>query len=164
MNAVKLTLSNRRKVKIGDIFKVAITQDVNYFGLVIDQGTFFGIDGNFHLIGIFNISHQDAPAADEVTINASELILQAVVNNLGFSRGYWEVIRNQPIPAYLKKLPHLFYSPPFMNRPGRVVGRDGSEINYEGDPKKLPIAAIGNFNTVHQQLLTVNIGKYPDCY
>jgi len=93
-----------------------------------------------------------AMPAPEALTAGSLLIPPAVVNNLGFSGGYWESVANVPDPWEVDRANSQLFLKGF-GRPGdRVVDFDGEVVATGSDGKQLPRAVFSDFNFIDQQV------------
>ena len=145
ISAIRLT-TKRRFAKPGDIFRLSPAQDLFLWGRVIQQGEFFGAR-SVSLVYIFDMISPTLPP--QSALSPKHLIIgPIVVNNLGWVRGYWEIVASRPLDAGDVLDRHLFKSP--LGVPPHVqweiVDERDSPVSLQGvDPEALSLAGIGNF-------------------
>lgn len=148
ITAVRLT-GKRRFAKPGDLFRLSPYPGVFVWGRLMKRGKFFGHDFETNLVYIYDAIGRERPKPEALT--PSNLIMgPTVVNNLGWVRGYWEIMASQPIlPGDLREK-HLFVayrgkSPAdyeLLDEDGGVVAEDAT------DPKTLGPFGYANFNYI----------------
>ena len=148
ITAIRLT-TKRRFAKPGDIFRLSPAQDVVLWGRVVQQGEFFGAR-RMSLVYIYDVISPTLPTPSALT--PKHLIIgPMIVKNLGWVRGYWEIVASRPLDAGDVLERHLFKAP--LGVPPHVqweiVDDRESPVSAEGvDPEALSIAGIGNFNFI----------------
>jgi len=149
VTAVRLT-SKRRYAKVGDIFRLSPEPGVFLWGRLIKQATFFGDNFKANLVYIYDAISRDEPAKELLT-PANLIIGPSVVNNLGWVRGYWEIMASRPLTPDDVRDRHLFVryhgsgsvaDYDFVDEDGRVVAE------HAVDPKSLGQSGYGNFNFI----------------
>lgn len=106
VTAVRLC-EKRQKSLPGDLFRLSPVPGVFAWGRHIKTTKFFGTDFDSSLVYIYDAVGPERPSREH--LRPSNLLLgPAVVNHLGWSRGYWEIICSEPIskPDVLRR--HLF--------------------------------------------------------
>jgi hypothetical protein len=149
VTAVRLT-EKRRFAKVGDLFRLSPYAEVFLWGRLIKRARFFGDDFEANLVYIYDAISGERPAP-EVLIPSNLIIGPSVVNNLGWVRGYWEIIASQPLRPIDVREKHIFVryrgtgSPAdydLVNEDGRVV------VDHAVDPRSLGQSGYGNFNYI----------------
>jgi len=117
---------------------------------LIKKARFFGDDFEANLVYIYDAISRECPEL-EVLIPSNLIIGPSVVNNLGWVRGYWEIMASQPLgPADIRD-EHLFVryqgtgslvDYDLVDKDGRVV------VDRVVDPRSLGHAGYSNFNYV----------------
>jgi len=149
ITAVRLT-TKRQRAKVGDIFRLSPTEGVVLWGRLVKRDGFFGETFPMNLIYIYDVISTERPPAEKL-VPSNLLIGPCVVNNLGWSRGYWETVASEPVIASDLLDEHLFirfrgfggrknYN--LVNEKGEVVMRSGIDIS------QLSQSGFGNFNSV----------------
>ncbi len=92
--AIRLT-AKRQRAKVGDIFRISPALGVFVWGRLIKKARFFGLEFDLNLVSLYDAIDCDRPAPD-MLIPSNLIIGPSVVNNLGFSRGYWEIMASEP--------------------------------------------------------------------
>ena len=106
VSAVRL-VNKRQTAKVGDIFRLSPFSGVFLWGRLIKRSRFFGLDALFNLIYIYDAFGPERPRPE--LLSPSNLILgPSVVNNLGWARGYWEIVASEPILPIHVLDQHLF--------------------------------------------------------
>jgi hypothetical protein len=156
VSAVRL-VSKRQRAKVGDIFRISPCIDLFLWGRLIKRAKFFGVDAEFSLVYIYDAIGEDRPSPD--LLSPQNLIIgPTVVNNLGWVRGYWEIIASEPVdPSDL--LDHHY----FIRYHGTGSISDYDIVDEEGhkvqSPKvqvsRLAQSGFGNFNFVDWQLKAI---------
>ena len=156
VSAVRL-LTKRQRAKVGDIFRLSPVVGVFLWGRLIERAKFFGLDAEFSLVYIYDAIGEDRPPTD--ILSPRNLIIgPSVVNNLGWARGYWEIVASEPVnPADI--LDHHY----FVRYHGTGSRLDYDIIDENGrkvrSPKvqvsKLAQSGIGNFNFIDWQLRAI---------
>ena len=120
VTAVRLT-EKRRFAKVGDLFRLSPYADVFLWGRLIKKARFFGHDFEANLVYIYDAISRERPKPD-VLILSNLIIGPSVVNNLGWVRGYWEIMASEALrPTDIRK-EHLFV---------RYRGGTGSSADYD---------------------------------
>jgi len=153
VTAVRLT-EKRRFARVGDIFRLSPYPDVILWGRLIKRARFFGNDFEMNLVYIYDAISNDRPGPE--ILRPSNLIVgPSVVNNLGWVRGYWEIMASEPLrPRDIRKR-HLFVRYRGTGSPADydLVDENGREATDDGiDAKSLGQAAYGNFNLIDWEL------------
>jgi len=153
VSAVRLVLK-RQKAKVGDIFRLSPSKGVFIWGRLVKRSRFFGIDGLFNLVYIYDAIGPGRPSPD--FLSPTNLIIgPSVVNNLGWSRGYWEIMASEPLyPGDLLN-EHLFirYRGTGSPRDYDLVDEGGKIVRLPGlDVTKLSQSGFGNFNSIDWRL------------
>jgi hypothetical protein len=104
--AIRLT-EKRQRAKVGDIFRLSPALDVFVWGRLIKKARFFNLDFDLNLVCVYDAVGSDRPAPDAL-VPSNLIVGPAVVNNLGFSRGYWEIMASEPVKASGVLNKHLF--------------------------------------------------------
>ncbi len=105
-SAVRLT-DVRKRAKVGDLFRLSPHQGTVLWGRLIKRGHFFGMEFNLNLVYIYDVLSETMPSLDRMS--PSNLLLPPkVVNNLGWSRGYWEIMAQVPLEPKDILNRHLF--------------------------------------------------------
>ena len=149
VTAVRLTHA-RRYAKVGDLFRLSPHPGTFLWGRLIKKARFFGDDFEANLVYIYDVISPDPPKP--AALRPSNLIIgPSVVNNLGWVRGYWEIIASEGLgPADVGQR-HLFVryrgtgSPAdydLVDENGRIV------VDHTVDPKSLSQSGYGNFNQI----------------
>jgi hypothetical protein len=156
VSAVRLA-SKRQRAKVGDIFRLSPALNVFLWGRLIKKARFFGLDAEFNLVYIYDAIGADRPSTD--LLSPHNLIIgPSVVNNLGWARGYWEIVASEPVkPA--DTLDHHY----FIRYHGTGSTRDYDVVDEEGrkvrSPKvkvdELAQSGFGNFNHIDWQLRAI---------
>ena len=153
VSAVRL-VNKRQTAKVGDIFRLSPFSGVFLWGRLIKRSRFFGLDALFNLIYIYDAFGPERPRPE--LPSPSNLILgPSVVNNLGWARGYWEIVASEPILPIDVLDQHLFVrfrgtgSPPDYD----IVEENGkiTKTRY-ADIRGLAQSGFGNFNLLDWQL------------
>ncbi len=149
VSAVRLTEA-RPRPKEGDIFRLSPSTGIYLWGRLVKRSHFFGVAADFNLVYIYDAvsDHRPAPAL----LSPSNLIIgPCVVNNLGWSRGYWQVMANEPVTNADRLVQHRFIQ--FRGYGGpenhEVVDESGKVVKGDHrDWKRLGQSGFGNFNSV----------------
>src|ERR1041384_4825091 len=95
VSAVRLT-EKRRHAKPGDLFRLSPHAGVVLWGRFIKRARFFGANFDANLVYIYDVISSDRPKPE--ALRPSNLIIgPAVVNNLGWVRGYWEIMASEAV-------------------------------------------------------------------
>jgi hypothetical protein len=149
ISAVRLT-EKRRFAKVGDIFRLSPHPGVYLWGRLIKRPKFFGVRSDFNLVYIYDFVGAERPDPGQL-IPQNLMIGPVVVNNLGWIRGYWEIVASEPI------LPSDVLDRHLLVRSlgtGSVddydlVGEDGRPVEKKRiDSRSLSQSGFGNFNSV----------------
>lgn len=156
VSAVRL-VSKRQRATVGDIFRLSPLKGIFLWGRLIKRAKFFGLDAEFSLVYIYDVIGEGRPAND--LLSPQNLIVgPSVVNNLGWARGYWEIIASELVkPADM--LDHHY----FIRYHGTGSTRDYDIVDEKGNtvrsPKvqvsKLAQSGFGNFNLIDWQLRAI---------
>jgi immunity protein 26 of polymorphic toxin system len=156
VSAVRL-VSKRQRAKVGDIFRLSPCGGVFLWGRLIKRAKFFGVDGDFNLVYIYDTVGRDRPSP-QLLSPQNLMIGPSVVNYLGWPRGYWEIVASEPVKPE-DMLDHHF----FLRNRGMISTRDIDIVDEQGrvvrSPRvgttKLAHAGFGNFNSVDWELRTI---------
>jgi Immunity protein 26 len=152
--AIRLT-EKRQRAKVGDIFRLSPALGVFVWGRLIKKARFFGLEFDLNLVYLYDAVGFDRPAPDALV--PSNLILgPSVVNNLGFSRGYWEIMASEPVKPSDVLNRHLFVR---FKGTGRLddyelvdEARLKVHIKHSQADKFLAQSGIGNYNLIDWQV------------
>ena len=152
--AIRLT-EKRQRAKVGDIFRLSPVVGVFVWGRLIKKAHFFGLDFELNLVYIYDAMGPDRPSRDAMV--PSNLIFGAsVVNSLGFSRGYWEIVSSEPLATSDMLDGHLFVKFKGTGRPEdyELVNELGSKVNikHSQSDRFLAQSGIGNYNLIDWQV------------
>ena len=149
VTAVRLT-NKRRYAKPGDLFRLSPQVGMFLWGRFMKRARFFGNDFEANLVYIYDVISPERPKPE--VLSPSNLIIgPAIVNNLGWIRGYWEIMASTTLLAGDIRDQHLFVryhgtgSPndyDLVDENGRIV------VNRTVDPKSLSQSGYGNFNSI----------------
>jgi Immunity protein 26 len=160
VSAVRL-VSKRQRAKVGDIFRLSPCNGVFLWGRLIKRAKFFGVDADFNLVYIYDATGPVRPSSE--LLSPQNLIIgPSVVNNLGWARGYWEIVSSEPVKP-TDVLDHHF----FIRYHGTGSTRDYDIVDEQGrrvrSPKvqtsKLAQSGFGNFNSMDWQLRSILRGR-----
>jgi hypothetical protein len=150
-----MRLANKRRyAKVGDIFRMSPHAGVFLWGRLIKKARFFEHDFEANLVYIYDVIGQERP--DPGMLNATNLIIgPSIVNNLGWVRGYWEIIASEALrPADIRDR-HLFVRYHGTGSPNayHLVDENGRlVVDHTVDPKSLGLSGYGNFNFIDRQI------------
>jgi hypothetical protein len=157
ISAIRL-VNKRQRAKVGDIFRLSPAEGIFLWGRLIERSKFFGEAFPSNLVYIYDVISPNRPAPD--LLSPKNLIIgPSVVNNLGWSRGYWEIIASETIHPTDVLDDHYFVrfhgtgSPrgyDIVDEHGIIVRR--AKVEFE----KLSQSGFGNFNFIDwriQQIL-----------
>jgi hypothetical protein len=156
ISAVRL-VSKRQKAKVGDIFRLSPCTGIFLWGRLIKKAKFFGVNGDFNLVYIYDAIGPARPAPDRLS-PCNLIIGPSVVNNLGWTRGYWEIVASEPVrPADL--LDHHY----FIRYHGTGSRKDYDIVDEHGrtvrsalaQADRLAQSAFGNFNSIDWQIRAI---------
>ncbi|WP_348265171.1 Imm26 family immunity protein [Telmatobacter sp. DSM 110680] len=156
VSAVRL-VSKRQKAKVGDIFRLSPVEGIFLWGRLIKRGSFFGLDADFNLIYIYDAIGPDRPSPTSLS-SQNLMIGPSVVNNLGWARGYWQIVASEPVMPG-DALDHHF----FIRYHGTGSTLDYDIVDEQGhavrSPKvektELAQSGFGNFNSIDWQLRAI---------
>jgi hypothetical protein len=149
VTAVRLT-EKRRFAKVGDLFRLSPYADVLLWGRLIKKAKFFGDDFEANLVYIYDVVSSERPTP-EVLIPSNLIIGPCVVNNLGWVRGYWEIMASQPLLPSDVGEKHVFVRYRGTGSPADydLVGEDGRVVVDDTvDPRCLGQSGYSNFNHI----------------
>jgi hypothetical protein len=149
ITAVRLT-ERRRFAKPGDLFRLSPFPGALLWGRLIKKAEFFGDDFDANLVYIYDVISSERPDP-EVLTPLNLIVGPAIVNNLGWVRGYWEIMASEPLrPGDIRKK-HLFvdYRGTGSKADYDLVDEDGRVVvDYEVDPQSLGQCGHSNFNYI----------------
>jgi hypothetical protein len=153
VSAVRLT-DERRFARVGDIFRLSPYPGLFLWGRLIKKSRFFGLDALFNLVYIYDAVSIERPPAALLTPE-NLLIGPAVVNNLGWVRGYWQIVASEKLKPEDVLAEHQFVRFRGTGNPGDydIVGEHGQAVR--GRPTNLRAmsqSGFGNFNSVDWKL------------
>ena len=149
VTAIRLT-ARRRFAKVGDLFRLSPYEGVFLWGRLIKRSQFFGNAFESNLVYIYDVVSAEQPKPE--SLDPSNLIIgPSVVNNLGWVRGYWDIVASPPLlPADTRKR-HLFVRYHGTGRASDydLVDEHGNVVTDRSvDPQSLAQAGYGNFNLI----------------
>jgi hypothetical protein len=148
--AVRLS-DKRRRAKVGDIFRLSPAVGIFLWGRLIKRAKFFGLKFELNLVYIYDAVSCDRPAREVFAPN-NLIIGPSVVNNLGFSRGYWQIMSSEPVTAADVLATHLFVKFKGTGRPGDydLVDEAGVKVHVKHSERDTLLAqsGIGNYNLI----------------
>jgi hypothetical protein len=159
--AIRLT-EKRQRAKVGDIFRLSPADDIFVWGRLIKRARFFGLSFELNLVYIYDAIGCKRPAPDALV--PSNLILgPSVVNNLGFSRGYWEIVGSGPVTVNDMLDKHLFirFKGTGKHDDYELVDEDGALVHAQLTPTSplLAQSGIGNYNLIDWRLQEILRGR-----
>jgi hypothetical protein len=148
--AVRLT-DKRQRAKVGDIFRLSPAVGIFLWGRLIKRAKFFGLDFELNLVYVYDALSSDRPPP-EALVPGNLIVGPAVVNNLGFSRGYWQIMSSEPVTAADVLNAHLFVRFKGTGRPDDydLVDELGAKVRVkhsEADTLRAQ-SGIGNYNLI----------------
>ena len=149
VSALRLT-DERRFAKVGDIFRLSPYPDLFLWGRLIKKSKFFGLDALFNLVYIYDAIGPERPPAALLT-PSNLLIGPAVVNNLGWLRGYWQIVASGKLKPEDVLEEHRFIRFRGTGNPDDydIVDERGQVVR--GRPSNLRAlsnSGFGNFNSI----------------
>jgi Immunity protein 26 len=156
VSAIRL-VSKRQRAKVGDIFRLSPYDGVFLWGRLIKKAKFFGLDTVFNLVYIYDAIGPDRPSPE--LLSPHNLIIgPSVVNNLGWARGYWEIVASEPLRPIDMLDRHLFvrYHGTGSTRDYDIVDEEGRTVRFsKPDSSKLSQSGFGNFNSIDWQIRAI---------
>jgi len=153
-SAIRLTLK-RQRGKAGDIFRLSPAPGVFVWGRLIKRASFFGLNADFNLVYIYNAVGPERPGP-EVLVPSNLMFGPAVVNSLGFSRGYWEIIASEPLRTTDILAHHRFVEFKGTGSPDDydLVDEAGTKLraNHSESDRFLSQSGFGNYNAIDGRL------------
>lgn len=149
ISAVRLT-EKRQMAKVGDIFRYSPEAGVYGWGRLIQRGHFFAMKLDLNLVYIYDAWGERKPDDDRLS-PANLLIGPVVVNNLGWSRGYWELVDHAPIVVKDVQRRHVFIQFGGSGPKDFIyVDGTGSRVLWPRVERRLiSQSGVGNFNSVN---------------
>ena len=160
VSAVRLT-EKRRHAKVGDIFRLSPYAGVFLWGRLIKRARFFGLKSDFNIVYIYDAMGPERPAL-ELMVPGNLIIGPVVVNNLGWFRGYWEILASEPLRPRDVLDQHLFVR---LWGTGSlddydIVDESGKTVDKRGiDRCLLSQSGVGNFNSVDWTLRSILLDR-----
>jgi len=153
-SAIRLT-EKRQRAKVGDIFRLSPAPGLFVWGRLVKRASFFGLNAEFNLVYIYDALSPGRPVPELLTPR-NLLFGPSVVNNLGFSRGYWEIIASESIGTGDMLNEHRFvrFKGTGNSKDYDLVDEAGTKLRVahsEGD-KFLSQSGFGNFNSIDWRL------------
>jgi hypothetical protein len=152
--AVRLT-DKRQRAKVGDVFRLSPAKGVFVWGRLMKKSNFFGLDFELNLVYIYDVTGEERPAPERL-IRSNLIIGPSVVNNLGFSRGYWQIIASEPVKADDLLDKHLFIRFRGTGSPDDydLVDETGTRVrvSHSQSDRLLSQSGIGNYNLIDWQV------------
>jgi len=148
--AVRLT-EKRQRARVGDIFRLSPAVGIFLWGRLIKRAKFFGFDFELNLVYVYDTMSSERPAPE--ALSPGNLIVgPSVVNNLGFSRGYWQIMSSEPVTAADVLNTHLFVKFKGNGRPDDydLVDEGGAKVRVKHSEVDTLLAqsGIGNYNLI----------------
>ena len=156
VSAVRL-VSKRQRAKVGDIFRLSPIQEIFLWGRLIKKANFFGLNADFNLVYIYDVVGEDRPSPD-LLCPQNLIIGPSVVNNLGWARGYWEIVASEPVRPTDMLERHYFirYHGTGSTRDYDVVDEKGRKVRSpQVQISKIAQSGFGNFNLIDWQLRAI---------
>ena len=156
VSAIRL-VKKRQRAKAGDIFRLSPLNGIFFWGRLIKRAKFFGLGAEFNLVYIYDAGGPDRPSPELLSPN-NLVIGPSVVNNLGWARGYWEIVASEPVKPADMLDRHLFirYHGTGSTRDYDIVDEKGRTVRLSKDPPgKLAQSGLGNFNSIDWQLTAI---------
>ena len=156
ISAVRL-VNKRQRAKVGDIFRLSPREGIFIWGRLIKRAKFFGLDADFNLVYIYDAISPSRPSSDFLSPQ-NLMIGPSVVNNLGWARGYWEIVASEPVKPADVLNQHLFirYHGTGSKDDYDIVDERGRNVrSMNVQPGKLAQSAFGNFNSIDWQLRAI---------
>ena len=156
ISAVRL-VRKRQRAKVGDIFRLSPSDGIFLWGRLIQKARFFGLDAEFNLVYIYDVIDPVRPSRE--LLSPQNLIIgPSVVNNLGWARGYWEIVASEPVNPADMLTRHFF-----IRYQGTDSLRDYDIVDEQEHPvrsvkiqaSKLAQSGIGNFNSIDWQIRAI---------
>jgi hypothetical protein len=145
ISAVRLT-NKRRYAKVGDLFRLSPHAGIVLWGRLIKKASFFGHDFEANLVYIYDVVSCEHPGP-ELLVPSNLIVGPRIVNNLGWVRGYWEIMASEPLRPEDIRDTHLFVryrgsrsDYDLVDENGRVV------VDRAVDPSSLGQCGYSNFN------------------
>jgi len=149
-SAVRLT-DKRQRAKVGDIFRLSPAVGIFLWGRLIKRARFFGLDFELNLVYVYDAMSSDRPAP-EALAPGNLIVGPSVVNNLGFSRGYWQIMSSEPVTVADVLNTHLFVRFKGTGRPDDydLVDEVGAKVRVKHSEADTLLAqsGIGNYNLI----------------
>ena len=148
--AIRLT-EKRQKAKVGDLFRLSPANGIFVWGRLIKKAHFFGLGFDLNLVYVYDAMGVERPAP-KALVPGNLILGPSVVNNLGFSRGYWEIVGSGPVIASDMLDRHMFVKLKGTGRPDdyELVDEDWAEVDIKHSlaDKSLAQSGIGNYNLI----------------
>ena len=133
---------------MGDLFRLSPKPGIFLWGRLIKRARFFGHEFESKLVYIYDVIGSERPELE--LLSQSNLIIgPREVNNLGWVRGYWEIMASEPLQANDVRDKHLFVR--YRGTPSDydLVDEDGRIVDSAGvDPRSLGQCGYSNFNHI----------------
>jgi hypothetical protein len=147
--AVRLT-EKRQRAKVGDLFRLSPAVGIFLWRRLVKRAKFFGLDFELNLVYVYDDMSSERPAPE--ALSPGNLIIgPSVVNNLGFSRGYWQIMSSEPVTA-ADVLTHLFMRFKGNGRPDDydLVDEMGAKVRLKHSQadKLVAQSGVGNYNSI----------------
>jgi Immunity protein 26 len=149
VTAGRLT-QKRRFAKVGDLFRLSPYDGIFLWGRLIKKAKFFGNDVEMNLVYIYDAISGEEPKP-EVLSPSNLFIGPSVVNNLGWVRGYWEIMASPPLRPSDIREKHMFIRSWGTGSPADydLVDEDGRVVvDLTVDPGALSESGYSNFNHI----------------
>jgi hypothetical protein len=149
-SAVRLT-EKRQKAKVGDVFRLSPARGIFLWGRLMKRACFFGLNAEFNLVYIYDAVSAERPGSEALSPN-NLMFGPCIVNNLGFSRGYWEIVASEPLRAKDTLPEHRFvrFRGTGNSEDYDLVDETGTKIKVAHSPadKFLSQSGFQNYNSV----------------
>jgi len=156
VSAVRL-VSKRQRAKVGDIFRLSPLEGIFLWGRLIKRAKFFGVNTEFNLVYIYDAIGPDRPSPS--LLSPGNLIIgPSVVNDLGWARGYWEIVASESLDPVDILDRHLFirYHGTGSARDYDIVDEQGHTVSFSNvQESRLAQSGFGNFNSIDWKLRSV---------
>lgn len=149
---------SKKILRPGDIFVLKPKGHDYYFGRVIDTNVESGFgSGNAILIYIYNVTSNDKSKVPELR-KENLLIPPAMINRLGWSRGYFENVMFKELAKEDILEVHCFWDPPLKGISGGELSK-GKYMNEKGEQLDGPHEPVGQYGLGNHRVIDDAISK-----
>ncbi|GAA0256179.1 hypothetical protein GCM10010492_66340 [Saccharothrix mutabilis subsp. mutabilis] len=147
---LRVLQKSRRRPEVGDLFVLSPRDDLYVFGRVIsDQARWAQVDPQIPPVNLIYVHRYTSPVVEvppDAELQAGTLLISpTMVNNLPWSRGYFQTIANIPLRPGERLAVHCF-----RDARGRFVNEFNEPLPARTEPWS--VLGLGSYRTVDDEV------------